>query len=103
MKYKEYNRYELLNNNNNYEKLPYINIPNNDSDKYVNWILGKSRMDILSYDYYGNPLYDFIILYGNGEYLSEFDIPDGEIIRIPFPLEKALNDYINELEKKLKS
>jgi hypothetical protein len=31
-------------------------------------------------------------------YVSEFDIPDGALIRIPFPLAKAKSDY----EAKLK-
>jgi hypothetical protein len=25
--------------------------------------------------------------------MNEFDIPDGALIRIPFPLQKALSDY----------
>jgi hypothetical protein len=38
-------------------------------------------------------LYDWLILYANPDYLIEFDIPDGTIIRIPFPLERALSEY----------
>jgi hypothetical protein len=37
--------------------------------------------------------YDFLILYGNKIYLTEFDIPDGALIRIPFPLSKVKADY----------
>ena len=42
---------------------------------------------------YSNPFYDFLILYANKIYLNEFDIPDGALIRIPFPLSKVKADY----------
>jgi len=57
------------------------------------WSSNTSRLDKISQKYYGNPFYDFLILYGNNIYNSEFDIPDGALIRIPFPLSKALAGY----------
>lgn len=102
MPYKDYNRYEILKENGSKMMMPFINLPVNQSDKYETWSTTFSRMDKLSQKYYGNPFYDFLIMYANGEYLSEFDIPDGALIRIPFPLGKGLAAYegiINEIKK----
>ena len=56
-------------------------------------------MDKLSQQYYGTPYMDWIILWANSEFISEFDIPDGTTIRIPFPLERVINIYQDELAK----
>jgi hypothetical protein len=94
MPYQDYNRYELLKNSNGTtDAMPFVKLPENPSDKFEYWNTNFSRLDILSQKYYGNPFYDFLILYGNNVYLSEFDIPDGTLIKIPFPLSKAKADY----------
>ena len=94
MPYKDYDRYALLRKNNGTtDSMPFISLPTNQSDKYETWNTEFSRLDKLSQKYYGNPFYDFLILYANGNYVSEFDIPDGALIRIPFPLNKVKSDY----------
>lgn len=94
MPYRDYDRYSLLKNSDGtVEPMPFINLPVNTTDKYEIWNTEFSRTDNLSKKYYGNPFYDFIILYGNSKYVSEFDIKDGDLIRIPFPLAKAKADY----------
>jgi len=94
MPYNDYKRYELLTNANGViEPMPFVNLPINSSDKYEYWNTEFSRLDKISQKYYGNPFYDFLILYANNVYVNEFDIPDGELIRIPFPLSKAIGDY----------
>lgn len=95
---RDYNRYELVQNDDGtINQLPYVNIASSVSDKYVEWIDGRSRMDKLSQRYYGIPYFDWLIMYANPEYISEFDIPDGTTIRVPFPLEKAINSYQENL------
>ena len=90
----DYNRYYLLDVINNVtEMLPFVTIPSNTTDKYEYWNIEFSRYDKLSQKYYGNPFYDFIIASGNPTYVSEWDIPDNTLIKIPFPLSKAINDY----------
>ena len=90
----DYDRYSLLKNGNGtIDSMPFVSLPMNNSDKYENWNVNRSRLDKLSKKYYGNPFYDFLILYANPEYISEFDIPDDTLIRIPFPLSKAKADY----------
>lgn len=94
MPYQDYNRYEILKNTNGTtDQMPFINLPTNPSDKFEYWNTEYSRLDKISQKYYGNPFYDFLILYANKIYLNEFDIPDGALIRIPFPLIKAKADY----------
>jgi hypothetical protein len=95
-----YDRYQLVKNTDgSVDRLPYVDIPSAPSDKYVQWIEGRSRMDILSQRYYDTPFMDWLILWANPEYISEFDIPDGTTIRIPFPLNRAISVYQDELTK----
>lgn len=99
MPYKDYDRYQpLKNTDGTINMMPFVNIPINVSDKYEYWNTEYSRLDKVSQKYYGNPFYDFLILYANNIYVTEFDIPDGALIRIPFPLNKAKSDYDSELQ-----
>ena len=97
MPQRDYNRYVILiNGDSTTDLMPFVNIPINQSDKYELWNTEFSRLDKLSQKYYDNPFYDFLILYANG-YMSEFDISDGQLIRIPFPLSKVKSDYESAL------
>lgn len=94
MPYIDYNRYSILKNGDGTtDSMPFVDLPSNPSDKFEYWNSEFSRLDKLAQKYYGNPFYDFFILCANGNYLSEFDIPDGALIRIPFPLAKVKADY----------
>jgi hypothetical protein len=93
MAQRDYNRYAILvNSNGTTDMMPFVQLPVNQSDKFESWNTEFSRLDKLANKYYGNPFYDFLILYANG-YMSEFDIPDGTLIRVPFPLAKVKADY----------
>jgi hypothetical protein len=93
MAQRDYNRYAILvNSNGTTDMMPFVQLPVNQSDKFENWNTEFSRLDKIANKYYGNPFYDFLILYANG-YMNEFDIPDGALIRIPFPLAKVKADY----------
>lgn len=52
------------------------------------------RLDLVSSRIYGRPDYWWVILLANG-YSIEYDIDEGEILRVPFPLE----DVIGEVKK----
>jgi hypothetical protein len=71
---------------------PLINITERDTDKYENYVIGISRLDKIAYKYYNDPTLGEIILMGNPEYLSEADIPDNVVIRIPFPLNQVITE-----------
>ena len=63
-------------------------------ERYEIYRHGHTRLDILSYNYYGNPNYDWLILMANPEYGSmEYEIPNNTEIRIPYPLDATLNEY----------
>ena len=79
-------RYEIV-------KDTYSLINNRETDIYLE-INDQDRLDLISYRIYGDPTYWWLILRANG-YQIEFDIEAGELIRIPFPLELALNDIRN--------
>ena len=90
----DYNRYAILKKpDGSIEPMSFVDLPVNTSDKYIFWSSGSDRLDKLSQKYYNNPFYDFLISYANNEYTNEFDIPDNALIRIPFPLERAIYDY----------
>jgi hypothetical protein len=94
MPYKDYDRYAILKNSDGtIESMPFVNLPINSTDKYEYWNTNYSRLDKISQKYYGNPFYDFMVLLANPMYNSEYDIPDGTLIRIPFNLNKAIADY----------
>lgn len=88
---KKYNRYELLSNKD--RMLPFINFTVSTNDKYIKWNSNSDRYDKISYKYYGGVEYSFLLYYANPEYLSEWDIPNNTLIRIPYPLERVLNEY----------
>jgi len=91
---RDYDRYELVRNNDGtVDQMPFVPIPQSTGDKYISWVEGRSRMDKLSQRYYGSPFFDWLIMYANPEWISEFDIPNNATIRVPFPLGNALQDY----------
>jgi len=91
---KDYDRYEIMKNTDGtIDWLPFVPISKNDSDLSELWVQGRSRLDKLALKYYNNPFYDFLILYANPQYIDQFDIPDGTLIRIPFPLNRVKLEY----------
>ena len=97
---RDYDRYEIYRNSDgSIDQLPFVRISESPSDKYISWESDRFRFDKLANTYYNNPFFDFLILYGNPEYISEFDIPNGAIIRIPYPLDRAKGEYENKLKR----
>lgn len=95
-----YDRYQLVRKSDGtLDQLPYVTLPSSPADKYVEWNSRFSRMDKLSLQYYGTPFYDWIILWANPEFISEFDIPDGTTIRIPFPISRVISTYQEEIAR----
>ena len=62
--------------------------------------MGEHRLDLLSYEYYGDPNYDWLIMQANPEYGSmEFKIPNNALLRIPFPLDVVISQYNDDIQK----
>lgn len=93
-----FDRYDKFRTNLGTKIIPSIVIPTSSTDKKVLYKKGVTRFDILSQEYYGNPYHGWLILLANQKFGGmEFDIPNGEIIRIPFPFNKALELYNSEV------
>ena len=95
-----YSRYKSFIVNGAFKRVPFIKIPYSPTDCYVYYEVGKTRLDLLSYQYYNDPNYGWLILQANPQYSSlEFKLEDNAKIRIPYTLESAIQNYENELKK----
>lgn len=80
--------------------VPFIKIKKVPGDVQLTYNRKTMRMDMLSYKYYGDPNYGWLILQANpqcGGY--EFSFKDGETINIPYPLDSAINRYESGIAK----
>lgn len=95
----KYDRYLKFRGNGKIGFVPFVPVPKGSNDFYEVYKRGKTRLDKVSYDYYGDSNFAWFILQANPEYGSlEFNIPDGAVLRIPFPLHDALIGYDNNME-----
>jgi len=79
------------------ESIPSLGeIANRDSDLYITYN-GADRLDLISHRVYGDSQYWWVILAAN-EYQIEFDIIEGEILRVPYPLMDVLADMRENIE-----
>lgn len=98
-----YNRYKSFIVDGAYKKVPFIDIPINSTDCYAYYEMGKTRLDLLSYQYYNDPNYGWLILQANPSYGSlEYKLDNNSRLRIPYPLESAIQRYEDELKKYIK-
>ena len=93
-----YDRYKQFRVNGQIQVVPGITIDPKDTDYFETYVLGQSRLDVISNDYYGDANYDWLIMLANPEYGSlEYKIPDGATLRIPYPLSVTLENYNNKI------
>ena len=74
--------------------VPFVTIPFKPSDR--NYIYKKefSRLDKVSQQYYNTPFFGWLIMAANPQYGGiEFNIPDGTVLNVPYPLIASLQDY----------
>lgn len=94
-----FDRYSKFRRDGQILHVPFIKIPVRPTDYYTYYEVGKTRLDLLSYQYYNDPNYDWLIMQANPQYGSlEFKIPNGAELRIPYPLETALAQYNNDID-----
>lgn len=95
-----YNRYKsFIGNDGSLKTVPFIKIPTRMTDKYTYWDKHNSRMDLISYQFYGDPNYGWLILQANPNLPSlEYMIEDGEAIRVPFPLDLTISRYEDDIK-----
>lgn len=96
----DYNRYKSFTSNGAFKRVPFVEIPKNATDCYTFYEVGKTRLDLLSYQYYNNANYGWLILQANPHIGSlEFKIENKTKLRIPYPLETALQGYEAQIKK----
>lgn len=89
-----YDRYGKFREGNEFKVVPGLTIPFSSSDLYITFHKDTMRMDMLSYKYYNDPNYGWLIMMANPHLGSlEFSIPDLSTLRIPYPLQNALKGY----------
>ena len=94
-----FDRYSFFRTNGEVKPVPGIVIQNASSDKFITYEVGKTRMDILSQEYYTNPYHGWLIMRANPQFGGlEFNIPDGSLLRVPFPLDSGLQRYTTAVE-----
>ena len=95
-----FDRYRMFRENGQVSVMPNIKISSSPTDLFITYEKSKMRLDNLSYKYYGDSNYGWLILLSNPKYnCMEFDLPDGITLRIPYPLQDALSRYNNEVMK----
>ena len=95
-----YDRYTLFRENGDFKIVPFGKIEPKDSDFFELYKKNETRLDLLSYKYYNDPNYGWLIMQANPEYGSmEFEIPDGAEVRIPYPLNVSIDSYELSIRK----
>jgi len=60
-----FDRYQFFVEDGDFRIVPGIEIPIKTTDKYVLYKRGKNRLDKISQEYYGSPVYGWLILMAN--------------------------------------
>ena len=95
-----YDRYENFRENDEIKPIPGIIISVENTDKQILYKVGKTRLDKVSDEYYGNPYHGWLILLANPQWGGmEFDIPNNQTIRVPFPFTNAIERYILSVKR----
>lgn len=94
-----YDRYQEFLIDGEFNIVPGITLPIKGTDKYMQYKKGKDRLDKISQEYYGSPLFGWVIMLAN-PFIGgiEFEIPDNSYLRIPIPLITTLQDYRRGIE-----
>lgn len=95
-----YNRYEEFMVNGKQMIVPFIELTPKTSDREYIFRSQHSRLDKISNEIYGSPLFGWLIMQRNPEFGGlESNIPDNSKITIPFPLIATLQDYNSKLNE----
>lgn len=98
-----FDRYEFFKKNGLVETPIFVPIRERVSDKYITYSLGVTKLSLVSYQYYNTPFYDWLILAANPQYGgTEFEIPDGVQLRVPYPIKDVIEDYVRVLKETLR-
>ncbi len=94
-----YDRYSTFLINGQQTVVPGIKLNPKGTDKRYVYMTNVSRLDKISQEYYGSPLFSWLILQANPQYGGlETNIPNNGLLTIPFPLIPSLQDYKSLLD-----
>jgi len=89
-----FDRYQYFINDGKFRMIPGLEIPIKSTDRYILFKKGKDRLDKISQQNYGTPIFGWLILTANPSAGGlEFEIQDNFLLRVPFPLVTTLQDY----------
>lgn len=95
-----YDRYSKFKDDGKNQIVPFIKIESSSTDITVIFQKDTMRMDTLSYKYYGDANYGWLIMMANPRFGSlEYMIPDNAVLRIPYPLSTAISRYESAVDK----
>jgi hypothetical protein len=95
-----YDRYSMFREDGEVKIVPFGKIEKKSSDLFEVYKKNSTRLDLVSYKYYGNPNYAWLIMQANPEFGSmEYEIPDGSVLRIPYPLDASIRSYEESIKK----
>mgnify|MGYP000521656317 CR=1 FL=1 len=95
-----WNRYTDFLVNGQQSVVPFVRIPSKPSDKRFIFRTGRSRLDKLSYEFYESPYFGWLILQANPQFGGqEWNIPDGTVLTIPYPLMTSLEEYKSKVDQ----
>ena len=95
-----YDRYRFFRNDGQIASTPFIPISERTTDKFIVYKLGETRLDKVSQTYYGTPYYNWLIMNANPQFGGfEFNINDGDIVRVPFPFKDAIQEFETKTEQ----
>lgn len=93
-----FDRYSNFKANGVMQIVPFVAIRKKPSDKEIVYNKSRTRLDKISSDIYNDPDFAWLIMQANPEYGSiENLIPDGVVLRVPFPLEDTLSLYLDDI------
>jgi hypothetical protein len=95
-----YDRYSQFRSGSEIDMVPFGKIKKKNTDQYEVYMKNQSRLDLISFKYYDNPNYGWLILQANPEAGSmEYEIPDKTLLRIPYPLSVSIQDYRDSIDE----
>ena len=77
-----------------------MSIAQKTTDKTYIYKVARSRLDVVSQEFYNSPYFSWLILQANPQFGGlENNIYDGAVLIIPFPLLPSLQDYKSALDE----
>ena len=95
-------RYQKVSTDRGVVSPPFIKLDEKSSDQTFIYSTTRTRLDKLSQEYYGLPYYSWLILLANPEFGGlEWNIKEGQAVRIPYPLDATIIEYERKIRQRL--